>query len=329
MKTHFAVAKTTCYTCHFMNQPYNAYTGQCLKCHTPPTGPVVVHYAKGPATQPGSGVQPTVISMDHSLILAHNVNCIGCHADLIHGTGEVTRRDCQNCHDQAEYLKDFDHLTDSIIRAYHRVHIGGEYARCNDCHRLIDHKLAPVVVLGEAKAILDPVRRDCQHCHPGHHREQVELLMGQGGFTGTAQGMASEMMGSRVNCRACHTKAGDDLTGELVIEGTKAACAGCHAEDYEHLFAQWRDELRARLAEEQGLLIAVQKLLAASTQPSGRDLTEATRLATRARKNIHLVATADPIHNRYYSLLLLDQALTDLQQAQRLIGPDDRDPNLR
>jgi hypothetical protein len=132
-----------------------------------------------------------MITMNHAMILERHVKCISCHADLIHGTGEVTRRACQECHDQAEYLKDFDHLTDAVVEGYHHVHIGGEYARCIDCHRLIDHKPAPVVVLGEAKAILNPVRRDC---HPGHHRDQVELLMGEGGYTGTAQGMANPMM---------------------------------------------------------------------------------------------------------------------------------------
>jgi nitrate/TMAO reductase-like tetraheme cytochrome c subunit len=324
LKSHITLAKTTCYTCHFMNQPYNAYTGKCLTCHHPAATPVPVHYGRSPAVL-ATATAPTtasVITMNHAVILEHHVHCISCHADLIHGTGQVTRRACQECHDQAEYLKDFDHLTDAVVEGYHRVHIGGEYARCVDCHRLIDHKLAPVVVLGEAEAILDPVLRDCQHCHPGHHREQVEMLMGEGGYTGGVQGMSNPMMGARANCRACHTKAGDDPTDELVIEGTKAACRGCHSKDYEELFTQWQNELRAQLAEAQALMAQVQGQLAApTTQSAGRNLDEARRLFARAKGNIDLVAIAGGMHNRYYSLLLLDQADTDLRRAREIVAP--------
>jgi hypothetical protein len=129
-----------------------------------------------------------------------------------------------------------------------------------------------------------------------------------------------------VNCRAGHTKAGDDPTGELVIEGTKAACRGCHSKDYEELFTQWQDELRAQLAEAQALMAQVEKRLAAftTTQATGRDLDEARRLFARAKGNIDLVATAGGMHNRYYSLLLLDQADMDLRHARPImISRDD------
>jgi cytochrome c nitrite reductase small subunit len=321
LTSHFALAKTTCYTCHFINEPFNQNTGRCLSCHHPPAGPVPVHYGAGTATQPTTSAPQPVVTMDHATILANNVNCISCHADLIHGTGEVTRRDCQNCHDQARYLKDFDHLTDEVVRDYHRVHAGGQYARCNDCHRLIDHKLTPLATPGEAEALLAPVRRACQHCHPEHHRSQVEMLLGQGGYTGAARGMPNPMTGARANCDACHTQAGNDPTGELVIRGTEASCRGCHGKDYSELFEQWREEIRARLADAQSLLADVQKQLAAATQPAGRDLTEATRLVAHAKQNIQLVATAGGIHNRNYALLLLDQAVSDLRNVRKMVKP--------
>jgi len=326
MTSHFALAKTTCYTCHFINEPFNQNTGRCLSCHHPPAGPVPVHYGAAPAPQPATSATPPVtaatqpvITMDHAMILANNVNCISCHADLIHGAGEVTRRDCQNCHDQARYLKDFDRLTDTVVRDYHRVHAGGQYARCNDCHRLIDHRLTPLVTLTEAEALLAPVRRACQHCHPEHHRPQVEMLLGQGGYTGLAQAIPNPMTGARANCDACHTQAGNDPTGELVIKGTEASCRGCHGKDYSELFNQWRDEIRARLANSEALLTDVQKQLAAATQPAGRDLTNATRLFGRAKQNIQLVATAGGIHNRNYALVLLDQADRDLRNVRDLL----------
>jgi len=319
LTSHFALAKTTCYTCHFINEPFNRNTGRCLSCHHPPAGPVPVHYGGGAATQPTTSIAQPVITMDHAMILANNVNCISCHADLIHGTGEVTRRDCQNCHDQARYLKDFDRLTDAVVCDYHRVHAGGQYARCNDCHRLIDHKLIPLGDLREAETLLAPVRRACQHCHPEHHRPQVEMLLGQGGYTGLAKAMPNPMTGARANCDACHTQAGNDPTGEQVIKGTEASCRGCHGQDYSELFQQWRDEIRAKLADAEMLLVDVEKQLAAATQPAGRDLTHAVRLLARAKQNIQLVAAAGGIHNRNYALVLLDQADADLWNVRNLL----------
>lgn len=323
LQKHFALAKTTCYTCHFINQPFNATTGKCLSCHHPPAGPVPIHYGELATTRRAAASVPTSqITMDHATILANNVNCVSCHADLIHGNGDVTRRDCQNCHDQARYLKDFDHLTVEVVRDYHRVHAGGQYARCNDCHHLIDHKLVPLVAPGEAEALLAPVRRDCQHCHPSHHREQVEMLLGQGGYAGAATGLPNPMTGSRANCEACHTQPGADPKGEKVVRSTVAACRGCHGKDYEELFTRWREEIRARLSDAKILLAQVQEQLSVTTQPGGPGRVEATRLIARARQNIQLVATANGIHNRNYALLLLDQAVHDLQTARDKIGSE-------
>ena len=321
LQKHFTLAKTTCYTCHFIHQPFNANTGRCLTCHTPPAGPVPVHYGQQTILTAATATSPGTITMDHSTILANNVNCVSCHADLIHGTGDVTRRDCQNCHDQARYLKDFDNRTVAIVADYHRVHAAGQHARCNDCHQLIDHRLTPIVTAGDAESLLAPVRRDCQHCHPAHHREQVEMLLGQGGFAGAAGTLPNPMTGARANCQACHTQAGADPKGEAVIRSTEASCEGCHGEDYQKLFARWREEIRARVQDAQALLEKLERQLSATTQPAGRDLADVARLVARARQNIHLVTTANGIHNRNYALLLLDQALNDLEQARRQWPP--------
>jgi hypothetical protein len=253
--------------------------------------------------------------MNHATIVANNVDCVSCHADLIHGTGEVTRRDCQNCHDQARYLEDYDNQTTEVVADYHRVHAAGQHARCNDCHELIEHKLQPVAALGDVAALLAPVQQDCQHCHPDHHREQVEMLLGRGGFAPSGQRTPEPMSSSRANCRACHIKSGDDPKGDMVITGTLASCRGCHGEDYEELFARWQRTIQARLDEARALSEKVQQKLAATTQPHTRDQTKAAELLKRANANIHLVGTANGIHNKNYALIVLDQAVLDLENA--------------
>jgi len=319
LNEHFSVAQTTCFTCHFTNQPFNANTGRCLSCHEPPAGPVPVHYGRELAGEAPTSVPTTGITMDHATILANNVNCVSCHAELIHGTGQVARRDCQNCHDQERFVKDFDGRTTEVVRAYHRVHAAGQHARCNDCHQTIEHRLTEVAAGGDLEALLAPVRQDCQHCHPDHHREQVQLLLGQGGLPGEVPGVPNPMSGSRATCKACHTQHGEDPKGDLVVTSTLASCRGCHGEEYEQLFDRWKQSIQARLEEAQTLLGRVQERLAAASPAPGRDLNQATRLVSQARQNIHLVASANGIHNKNYALMLLDQAILDLDRASVLL----------
>ncbi|MFQ6048937.1 MAG: cytochrome c3 family protein, partial [Phycisphaerae bacterium] len=316
LQKHFTIAKAACYTCHFINQPFNGGTGRCLLCHKPPAGPVPIHYGQQAYRQVMVSTTMQSVTMDHALIIANNISCSGCHIDLIRGTGAVTRARCENCHDQERYLRDFDRLTTDVIRKYHRRHTAEQRARCNDCHELIHHKLVPLPDPRSAVALLAPVRQACEHCHPQHHREQVNVLLGQGGFVEGAQGTPNPMTGSRANCRACHTHPGADPKGEMVLTSVREVCRGCHGENYVELFAQWQDELQARLEDARRLLSSVEQQLAAATRRfPQRDLAPTRDLLERARRNVLLVASANGMHNNNYALMLLDQAVIDLQHA--------------
>jgi nitrate/TMAO reductase-like tetraheme cytochrome c subunit len=262
-----------------------------------------------------------MVMMDHATIIANDINCVSCHADLVEGTGRVTRRDCQNCHDQQRYIEDFDQLTTEVVRDYHRIHAAGQHARCNDCHQLIQHELKPIADPTDTQALLSPVREDCEHCHPGHHCQQIELLLGRGGFVEDAVGMANPMAGLRVNCRACHTKSGIDPKGEAIITSTLESCRGCHSEDYQELFASWQNSIAARLDESNTILARVEQQLTSATKPYDQNWIEAERLFKRAKNNIHFVSTAGGLHNKNYAMMLLDQAVVDLQRAHALLSP--------
>lgn len=324
LNNHFSLAATTCHTCHFINQPFNTNTGRCLSCHEPPAGDVPIHGAEPPAPEAPATAPAPVVLMNHKMILENNVSCISCHSDLIHGDGHVTRRDCQNCHDQERYLKDFDNLTTEVVKDYHRVHAAGQRARCNDCHQMIEHKLLPLHQIHDAVALLSPVRQDCQHCHPNHHREQVEMLLGRGGFVEGVAEVPNPMAGSRANCRACHTAEGADPKQEAVITGTLESCRGCHGQEYVELFHQWQNAIAARLNEAQSLLATIEQQLAAATRPATApadlNTVEVSALVSRARENIRLVSTANGIHNKNYAMALLDQAIHDLEDAGRKLA---------
>lgn len=319
LENHFAVARTTCYTCHFINQPFNGGTGRCLKCHEPPQGEVAVHFPAGQATDGRLRNEEMVVTMDHTRIVANNVDCVSCHADLIEGTGEVTRQECTACHDQEHYYRDFNNLTTEVVRHYHRAHTPGQHARCTDCHSVIQHRLVRLEDPSDAAALLRPVRNDCQHCHPDHHREQVQLLIGQGGYVEGAPPVPGPMSIARANCRACHILPTTDEKGDFLLKASPESCRGCHGEEYRTLFQQWRNAISSRLTEAQNLLSEVRAQLA---QPApGVDRRTPEELVARAAANIRLVAVGNGIHNKNYALNLLDQAILDLTEAQHLLSP--------
>ncbi len=313
---HFTTLTSSCVTCHFVGQPFNTDTGECLKCHNPPQIEVPVH---GKPISELVGAARKAGTMDHSLIIEKKVDCRSCHADLVKGTGRVTRTRCEACHDLPTYFVKFDQaLTPETVDGLHDKHVGGLYATCTDCHEAIEHRLKPREAMQMAGGFLEPVRENCAHCHPNHHLYQVEMLTGQPPPP-IPPGGANAMFGSRVNCLGCHTKATVDVKGTAVIEATRQACVICHAEDYRQLFDQWISSLDTRHRETTALLAHVDKAVAAHGGPE-RIPAEARWQLEVSRQTLAFVGSAKGIHNRNYALSLLDQAEGQLQQVLRLMG---------
>ena len=302
LKSHIAVNRATCFTCHFNNEGFNAGTGECLKCHEAPTRAIVVHAA--PTLEPGEE-KPTL--MDHRDIVNRKIDCASCHFDVVQPGIAVTVRECQNCHDQDRFLEGFEQRTTADVERYHEVHIGHRRARCEDCHRGNEHKLLDPLRIEEGPSFLRPVLNDCQHCHPNHHAEQVELLAGVGG-AGIDRPMPNAMFGSRINCRACHTEPGSDFKGDPLIRATEQGCIGCHTNEYGQMFEQWTSEIETYLSEAEALLANAEKR-AAELEKAGKPLTrESQALLDQARENIRLVKAGRGIHNKHFALQLLDVA---------------------
>jgi nitrate/TMAO reductase-like tetraheme cytochrome c subunit len=309
----------TCFTCHFNDEGFNRGTGECLKCHEPPVRKILIHdqpvdllwkQPGAPTSVPASGP----VLMDHRDIVARGVNCASCHLDVVQGQATVTARECTHCHDQARYLEGFEQRDTEKVAEYHRIHVAAQRARCVDCHRAIQHHLIDPTHVGTSAGFLQPVLNDCQHCHPNHHHEQVELLMGIGG-EGVGRPMPNAMFGSRLNCQACHTKPGTDFKGDALIKATEATCLACHGSDYERLFEQWRAELATSLKETEAALARVDeqvKLLKASGKELPPDL---AKLVEEARANTQFIRAGNGIHNKNYSLELLDQSLRNLDRV--------------
>jgi nitrate/TMAO reductase-like tetraheme cytochrome c subunit len=312
-KMHFAVDRQTCYTCHFTNQAFNTETGKCLNCHTPPTRQILVH-----ASAATPGTKPSI--MNHQDILDRNIDCSSCHLDLVQGPARVSTRECTHCHDRASYLEKFENRTIEDVKEYHRVHVAAQRARCPDCHGAVKHQLIEPTLVATSAGFLEPVIDNCQHCHPRHHEEQVELLMGVGGKD-IEQPMPNAMFGSRLNCRACHKQPGTDFKGDPLIQATASTCVACHEQKYGELLKQWLDEMKSYLGESEKALARV-RLRVADQTAAGKPIPPRVReLIEHAAHNIHMVKIGNGIHNRNFANQLLDLSDADLRQAMELLGP--------
>lgn len=321
---HFSVDRQSCFVCHFTNQEFNRGTGECLKCHEPPTRKIAVHSPTlatvGRVSDTSEPPVPAPALMDHLDIVNRGIDCVSCHADVIGGDTVVTKRDCIHCHDQERYLEEFDGRTTAEVEKYHRVHVAGQRAKCFDCHRAIEHKLVDALHVGSSGDFLQPVINDCQHCHPRHHSEQVEMLMGTGA-SGIAHAMPNAMFGSRLNCRACHAQAGSDFKGDPLLKATEATCIACHGEDYERLFDQWVSELSSSVKEVEDSLTRVNRRI---EEMKSEGLTISPRInetVERVRLNLNFVKAGNGIHNKNYAVQLLDISIRDLDTAMAELSP--------
>lgn len=311
---HLTVNRQVCFTCHFTNEPFNRGTGECLKCHEPPTRSILIH-----ETTTSQGSQPVL--MEHADIVRRGIDCASCHLDVVRGETRVTARDCARCHDQDVFLADFEKRDTAKVEEYHAVHVNGQKARCDDCHRAVEHGLIDPMRIGKQAEFLEPIRNDCQHCHPNHHTEQVNLLTGTGG-AGLDRPMPNSMMGSRLNCRACHTEPAEDLKGDALVRATQQACITCHSRDYAQVFEQWKHEIQTYVDETDAILRGLESRLD-HWKGQGRELPPRVKeLVDRARHNVRLVRVGGGLHNKPFSLRLLDIARRDLDDAANLLSSE-------
>ncbi len=111
---HMTVTTTTCFLCHFKDQPFNEQLSACTHCHQIPQQEFDL----------GGGVKFT-----HELAFRKGVNCKNCHGDLIHGKGEVPRERCLSCHNRKD---DLARINDHVF--LHAKHVTEHKVDCIQCH---------------------------------------------------------------------------------------------------------------------------------------------------------------------------------------------------
>jgi predicted CXXCH cytochrome family protein len=278
--THMTVTTSTCFLCHFKDQPFNAGLSACTHCHQIPKKEFEI----------GGNVKFT-----HDLAFTKGVDCAICHGDLIRGKGDVPRERCADCHNRES---DLAKINDHVF--IHNMHVTEHKVDCVRCHTPIAHSLE--------KDKIEHAVSDCQSCHPDHHQKQVSILQGAG--LKTISGQANMMLSIRAECRTCHRSDSETEKGKLV-RGSLDMCAMCHDAGTVEQFKVYHKALRSALPLLRDTLGKVETAAGAANLPSDR----AQKLALEAgnmRHDLDLLITGNDVHNMHMAAELVRKTLDRL-----------------
>jgi hypothetical protein len=306
-KKKFEVTKASCHLCHFKNAKFNEGRARCDLCHELPKKPIQT-----------SGQEP----ITHEMLKKAKVSCVSCHSELIQASGgaayeayfekgalktalvldagRVKKENCLACHDQAKDLKE-----DGNKKLMHQKHVTIKNARCFDCHRPIKHANADLNQPMPAQSMRDK----CTACHPEPHQHQRVLAFGP-----KREGVLkspSPHHTARANCLACHVEKKTSDKGQRVLKASAMTCVRCHTKDHEKMLKDWKAELVKEVKYtkeiEKEALEALAKFK--SKLPESK-LAKARKMLKEGRENLNIVQFGNGVHNKKYSIMLIDAALT-------------------
>jgi nitrate/TMAO reductase-like tetraheme cytochrome c subunit len=284
--SHMTVTPSTCFLCHFKEEPFNAGLSACTHCHQIPTKTFDL----------GGGVKFT-----HDLALKKGVDCAACHGDLIRGNGDVDKQRCTDCHAREGDLAQInDHVK------LHQIHVSDHKVDCVRCHTPIEHSLK--------RNKIETAANDCQSCHPNHHQRQVDLLRGVGAKTlGEEPNM---MLAIRAECRTCHRVHDTSPNGAEIVRGSLQTCAACHEPATVQKFETYHMALRTALPVLEKSATEVE----AAAKKGGVPAEKAEKIATEAanlRHDMEMLGRGNDVHNMHFAFNLVRQALDRLTALSR------------
>lgn len=297
-KKHFEVPKEQCYICHFRNTEFNTDRAACNLCHEIPTTPL---QAQKKNSRPGSDEK----IITHQTLEKAGVSCKSCHYQVIMGDMNLTPRSCEKCHrDQAVLEKR------NRMKLMHAEHVARQKAKCADCHQPLIHK---------ERDFIEAARLNCASCHPNHHSLQKTLLVGAayGGVPETP----SLMNPVKTNCLGCHDKP-EMHKGETILRGSAESCAGCHTQDHKKLLADWINEVRTEIKFAKGEIARAETLIIQLKDELGKDqVAEFKQLLVKGGETLDLVEFGNGVHNKKYSIMLIDEALNSIYMVLDELEP--------
>ncbi len=290
---HMTVTEGTCFLCHFKHGSGGEEPSDCQTCHRFPIG-----------TKDGS--------FSHEFVEKRGVDCQECHANVVHGQGEVPRDRCRLCHAEPERVERY-----SDVAFVHANHVTERKIECAQCHNAVEHQTP-----AEDERLTSERSGLCGKCHHQEHDPVALLYAGRGAEH--VSGAPAAMYTAQVTCEACH-RTYTTSQGAPQAHAGAGGCMLCHGEKYGADLARWRAEFGAPVAELSAALRKARDLIAAvPPQTFGRR--PAWYLVDRAVRNVEFVREARGLHNPQYSRRILGTAALEANHALRLVGLSYRVP---
>jgi hypothetical protein len=303
-QNHFEVSRKKCFLCHFKNAKLNEERAKCSLCHEIPTKPL--------QRQKKEGADSDEKPITHQSIEEAKVQCSGCHLHYIRGEGLVKEEKCLICHDNEKKVMK-ETLNKKLM---HEKHVAGQNASCFNCHEPIEHD--------KNADPIDIARTQCQACHPDHHKYQKMLLLGE--KRPGVSNIPGLMYMVNTNCLACHQEE-RIVNGEKVAHGTGKTCAACHTEKHEGMAKEWKEKTDKTLQEvkttEKEALEAIETAKGNGATPEQLD--EATAMIVKGRESMEIVEYGGGVHNKKYSIMLLDVAVSSFEEAMELFAEEEEE----
>jgi len=314
----FEVSKATCHLCHFKHVRFNEDRGKCELCHELPKKPIQT-----------SGEKP----ITHQMLKNAKVSCSSCHLEMIQAAGggqykayfkggeletalvlnagQIKKENCLACHDQTKVLD--KKITDELM---HQKHVTVKNARCFDCHQPVMHTKAdleqPDILAYPSSDLHAPANQPeipgCSVCHPQAHRYQRLLSAGlkRPGVSKTPDFMYK----ARTNCLGCHVEKTFNAKGQMVMKASAKTCVRCHTKDHKKMLKDWKKELIEEIKYSKEVEQEALKVFSkAKPKLSKLKSAEVEKMLQEGRETLNIVRFGNGVHNKKYSIMLIDAAI--------------------
>ncbi|MBM3333223.1 hypothetical protein FJY63_01035 [Candidatus Sumerlaeota bacterium] len=280
--SHMTVTESVCYICHFKPEASglrNPKMSDCRTCHI-------------------RGVSNPLAPDEHALFVERGTDCLKCHFNVIHGSGNVRKQRCESCH------ADPDHLSQTDSAILHQVHVADHKVECFGCHDEIEHRLETIHEIASA---------DCGLCHAERHQLQKTYYEGTADVP-LGSPMPGAMLKAHVACSGCHSEVeqADGATSptatRTVAHASGKACDHCHGSGYDRLLADWNSEVERRSVQLRGLA-----RIAESVSETTDSAVHA--VGDKIRFTLDVIHKVRPVHNIGYSAILIGDCQKALLSA--------------
>lgn len=178
----------------------------------------------------------------------------------------------------------------------------------------------------EKADFLEGARKNCEACHPDHHANQIKLLTGD--ITEAVPKTPGLMSEVNIDCMGCHIETKFDKKGEKVVKATSKACVGCHTDRHESMAEEWKDIIKEELeAAEEMKRNAENIVKKAHDKTPVETLVSALARLEKGQELLNVVKYGYGIHNKKYSIMLIDFALDSFEDAIDLVHGAERELN--